>query len=153
MTPYVDMDLGKHMFKLWRVAWRHQAITRTSVGISSVKSCGIHGRASSQKDLKLPVTKIASIKSWSSWEQRIKHRGQLNHKNAMIISTILIVHPMNYDHHECVLSSFVVLISIINSLWINVTYFPIPSIIASLAQGWSCTFILVTDKQYWKRWV
>ena len=31
VTPYGVMGLGQHWFRLWLVAWRHQAITRTNV--------------------------------------------------------------------------------------------------------------------------
>ena len=53
MTPYGDIDLGQHWFRQWLVAWRHQAITRTNVDLSSVKSCGIHLRAISHEMLKI----------------------------------------------------------------------------------------------------
>ena len=40
-----------------RVAWWHQAITRTNVDLSSVRFCGIHRRALSWGDLKIPISK------------------------------------------------------------------------------------------------
>ena len=45
VTPYGDMDLCRHWFRLWLVAWWHQAITWTNVDWSSVKSSDIHIRA------------------------------------------------------------------------------------------------------------
>ena len=38
-------------------AWRHQAITWTNVDWLSVRSCGIHQRALSWDDLKIPISK------------------------------------------------------------------------------------------------
>ena len=35
VTPFGDIDLGQNWFKLWLVAWRHQAITWTNVDLSS----------------------------------------------------------------------------------------------------------------------
>ena len=35
VTPYGDIDLGQLWFRSWLVAWQHQAITRTTVHISS----------------------------------------------------------------------------------------------------------------------
>ena len=75
MTPYGDMDLGQHWLRLWLVAWRHQAITWTSVDLSSVMFCGIHPRALSYKDFKIPINKtrlkIENFKITSK-----SHRGQ-----------------------------------------------------------------------------
>ena len=44
LVPYGVGDLGQHWFRQWLVAWRYQAITRTNVDWSSVRSCGIHPR-------------------------------------------------------------------------------------------------------------
>ena len=57
VTPYGDRDLVQHLFKYWLVVWWHQAITWTNVGWSSVRSCGIHRRALSWEDLKIPISK------------------------------------------------------------------------------------------------
>ena len=43
--------------KLPLVAWRHQAITWTNVDLSSFKCWGIHRRALSWEDLKIPISK------------------------------------------------------------------------------------------------
>ena len=45
--PYGDINLGQYRqyrLKLWRVAWRHQAITGTIVHLSFVQSSGIYPR-------------------------------------------------------------------------------------------------------------
>ena len=42
VTPYGNRDLGQHWLRWWFVAWRHQAITRTNVDLSSVTSKDIH---------------------------------------------------------------------------------------------------------------
>ena len=39
------------------MAWRHQAITWTTIDLSSVRSWGIHSRALSCEDLKIPISK------------------------------------------------------------------------------------------------
>ena len=58
MTPYGDRDLGQHWLRYWILAWQHQAITRTNVDWSSVKSSDIHIRAISQEMHRPPITKI-----------------------------------------------------------------------------------------------
>ena len=35
-TPYGNIDLAQNWLKYWLVAWRHQAIARTNVNLSSV---------------------------------------------------------------------------------------------------------------------
>ena len=45
MTPYGNTDIGQHWLRLLLVAWRHQAITWTSVDFSSVRSSDIQLRA------------------------------------------------------------------------------------------------------------
>ena len=42
VMPYGDIDLGQHWLREWLVAWRHQAIIWTNVGLSSVRSIVIH---------------------------------------------------------------------------------------------------------------
>ena len=42
VTPYNDIDLGQHWLSQCRVPWRHQAITRTNVESSLVRSNDIH---------------------------------------------------------------------------------------------------------------
>ena len=41
-TPYGDIDLGQHWLRWWLVAWWHQAIAWTNVGLPSVGFCVIH---------------------------------------------------------------------------------------------------------------
>ena len=48
--------------QVWLVAWRHQAITRTNVDLSSVRFCGVHVRTISQEIPQPSITKI-SLKS------------------------------------------------------------------------------------------
>ena len=57
VTPYGDMELGQHWLRQWLVAWRHQAITWTNVDSSSVRCHGIHLRALSLDDVKIPINK------------------------------------------------------------------------------------------------
>ena len=47
--PNDDRGLSQHWLGQWLVAWRHQAITRTNVELSSVRSSENHLRAISQK--------------------------------------------------------------------------------------------------------
>ena len=56
--PYGNGDLGQHWFRWWLVAWRHQAITWTSVGLSSVRSSYINLMAISQEIHQSSITKI-----------------------------------------------------------------------------------------------
>ena len=42
MTPYEGEDLVQYWLWQWFVAQRHETISRTKVGQSSVRSCGIH---------------------------------------------------------------------------------------------------------------
>ena len=58
LTPYGDRDLGQHWFRLWLVAWRHQAITWTNVDWSSVKPNGIRIRAIRQEMPQTSITKL-----------------------------------------------------------------------------------------------
>ena len=61
--PYGNTDLSQMIGPL---AWRHQAINWTKIDLS-VKFCGIHLRAFSLGDLKIPISKtrlkIAFLKS------------------------------------------------------------------------------------------
>ena len=75
LAPYRDIDLGQHWLRYWLVAWRHQAITWTSVDLSSVRSCSIYLRAISQEiikiaalDMHLKITnkKIEPHLSWAN---------------------------------------------------------------------------------------
>ena len=50
---YGDMDLGQGCLRQWLVAWRHQAITWSSVDLSLVALCGNHLRPISQEMLKI----------------------------------------------------------------------------------------------------
>ena len=52
VTPYGDIALGQHWLRIWLVAWRHQAITRTNIDLSSTDFCGMHLRAISQEVLR-----------------------------------------------------------------------------------------------------
>ena len=56
-TPQGDKELSQHWLRQWLVAWRHQAITRTNVDLSSVRFCGIHRKTLSWEDLKIPISK------------------------------------------------------------------------------------------------
>ena len=60
VTPCGDRDLGLWMISqvmACLIAWRHEAITWNSVGLSSVISRGIHMRLSSYEELKIPISK------------------------------------------------------------------------------------------------
>ena len=61
VTPYGDINLGQHWLRQWLVAWRHQAITWTSVDLSSVRSSGIHLRAILQEIPQPSVTWVNEI--------------------------------------------------------------------------------------------
>ena len=58
VTPYGVGNLSQHWLRQWLVAWRHQAITRTNVDWSSVKSNDIHIREISQEVRQPSITKI-----------------------------------------------------------------------------------------------
>ena len=51
VMPYSDTDLDQHWLKYlkWLVAWWHQAITWTNLGLSSVSPSDIHLKAISQE--------------------------------------------------------------------------------------------------------
>ena len=57
--PYSNTDLGQHWLRLWPVAWRHQAITRTKFDLSSVRSQDVHLRGISQEIAQSSITKIS----------------------------------------------------------------------------------------------
>ena len=59
VTPYGDTDLGQHWLRKWLVAWRHQAITWTSVDLSSVRSSDIQLRAIKQEIVHPSIAKKA----------------------------------------------------------------------------------------------
>ena len=44
MTPYDDIDLVQNEAMQWYIAWRHQAIIWTNVGLSSARSGDIYLR-------------------------------------------------------------------------------------------------------------
>ena len=52
MIYHGDMNLEQHRLRRWLVAWKHQAITRTNIDLSSEVFCGIHLRAISQHVLR-----------------------------------------------------------------------------------------------------
>ena len=55
-APIWRQNLGQ-LCPRWLVAWRHQAITWTSVDLSTLRSNGIHPRALSWEDLKMDANK------------------------------------------------------------------------------------------------
>ena len=55
MTTYSVIRLGQHWFRQWLGAWQHQAIAWTNVDFSSVRSFGIHLRATSQARFKISI--------------------------------------------------------------------------------------------------
>ena len=59
VMPYGSRDLGQHWFRLWLVAWRHQAITWTNVDLSSLRSSDVHLRAILLEISQPSVTKIS----------------------------------------------------------------------------------------------
>ena len=59
VTPRGDIDLSQHWLGQWLVAWRHQAITRTSVDLLSVRSSHIRLRAISQEIPQPSISKIS----------------------------------------------------------------------------------------------
>ena len=59
VTPYGGRDLGKHWFRQWLVAWRHQVITWTNVDLSSLWSHDVILRAISLEISQPSVTKIS----------------------------------------------------------------------------------------------
>ena len=59
VSAYGIRDLGQQWFRSWLVAWWHQAITWTTVDLSSVRSCCIQLRALSWEDLMIPIIKTS----------------------------------------------------------------------------------------------
>ena len=58
VTPYRGKDLGRHWFRKWLVAWRHQAITWTNVELA-LKFSDVHLRAISLELSQPSITKIS----------------------------------------------------------------------------------------------
>ena len=58
VMPYDNIDLDQHWFREWLVAWQHQAITWTSVDLSSVRSSDNHTRAVSEEIPQPSISKI-----------------------------------------------------------------------------------------------
>ena len=58
-NAYGDRDLGQNWLRWWLVAWRHRAITWTSVDLPSVRSIGIHLTTILQEILQPSITKIS----------------------------------------------------------------------------------------------
>ena len=54
VTPYGEIQLGQQWFMQWLIAWRHRAITRTYVDLSSICYCVMHPR----KISKISITKL-----------------------------------------------------------------------------------------------
>ena len=66
VMPYGKRDLNEHCLWQWLVAWWHQVITSTNVGLSSEAFCGIHSRAMSQELLmKLIGNMCSEITHWN----------------------------------------------------------------------------------------
>ena len=53
VTPYGNISMGQHWFRLWLVAWRQQAISWTNIVLSSARSNDVHLMAIS-KQITLP---------------------------------------------------------------------------------------------------
>ena len=78
VTPYGDMELGQHWLRLWRVAWRHQAITWTNIDLSSVRSLGIHLRASLLDNMKIPINKTRLKIAVLKWHPGLPRASELH---------------------------------------------------------------------------
>ena len=79
VTPYGGMDLGQHWFREWLVAWRHQAITRTNVDLSSIRHSRIHLRAISQEIPQPWILKIDSLKfNYLQFHSNLPGANELN---------------------------------------------------------------------------
>ena len=59
VMPNDNKDLSQHCFMWWIGAWRHQSITWTNVGLSSVRSSGMHLRAILQEISQPPINIIS----------------------------------------------------------------------------------------------
>ena len=60
ITPVQDLSNNKQITCGLATPWRHQAMTWTNADLSSVKSSGIHWRALSWEDLKIPISATRS---------------------------------------------------------------------------------------------
>ena len=87
MTPYGDIDLGRHWLRQWLGAWRHQAITWTNVELSPKVFCGIHLRSISKQMLMKSIRNIY-------WEITLL-KSLTHHPESNELST---VYPKNYSH-------------------------------------------------------
>ena len=81
MTPYRDMELSQPRLGYWLVAWRHQAITWTNVNLSSVKSLGIHVKALSLDDVKIPINKMRLKIAVLKWHLGLPGANAIYDKN------------------------------------------------------------------------
>ena len=79
VTPYDDIDLGQHWLRLWLGAWRHQAITWTSVDLSSVKSSDIHLNTIAQEIPQPPITKISLKMTCLRFHLNLPGANELTH--------------------------------------------------------------------------
>ena len=79
VTPKGNINLNQHWHRLWLAAW--QPITCTNVDFSSVKSRGIHLRATSNQmpkllfcmNLKNYIFKITALSSRGQWVNELKN--------------------------------------------------------------------------------
>ena len=130
VTPYDDIKLGQHCFRLWLVAWWHQAITRHNVDLSSVEFCDTHLTPISQEVLKISIYKMSF-------------------KNIIVK---LLLHLSVASETELLLCSFIasfphgVLEPTTNHWWLNSQYFPNPQCV----QAEECDYYQIfTSVFYW----
>ena len=64
--------------QVWLVAWRHQANTWSNVDLSSVRSLGIHLRALSLEDVKIPINKTRLKIAVLNWHPGLPGANELN---------------------------------------------------------------------------
>ena len=136
MTPY---DVGQHWFKQWLVAWRHQAITWTSVDLSTVRSSDIHLKTNSQEIPQTLVTAIiwkikypylhsnfpgANELTYLSWNNMASVPGGLTHRGLNKMDDISLMNFSNAFYSQT--SSFLVCIFVsdlhklaLNQRWRN----------------------------------
>ena len=79
VTPYGDTELGQHWLRQWLGAWRHQAITWTNVDLSWVRCNGIHLRALSLDDVKIPINKIRLKIAVLKWHPGLPGANELTY--------------------------------------------------------------------------
>ena len=82
------------------VAWRHQAFTWTNVDLSSVTSCGIHRRALSSVDLKIPISKTRLKHTFLELHQDLPGGSELKTFVQLYIGEILWSLPWLVHHFD-----------------------------------------------------